>query len=599
MKRSGWRYGEKIGDHCEMELVVMGNNATCKLCANVLDVEGAPPVVVHDINADDVVVYGNVAACRHFGVDLAGLLALHLKDFDPIMDPVRMASLRGLVQTHGFCRFETLHRRGPGKLVPVDVLMAAMTSQGKNLLVSYIFDITERKVAEERLQHYQLEAALHEQDRRYQELFASFEDSILFIEVGQDWRYTLGSFNPLAQHLFGSAGIALVSGDTLDVLPSQIVGVVSTAERSLLVAGIALHQELMCVLNGLARHFATSLIPMLTEEGAVYRLALVLRDITTSKTLAESLAASERAYRELVENSPDTIARYNRDCQRTYVNAAFANRVSGGYAALLGTKPTDSPGGESAVLFEHKIRAVFATGVNLEYEFIWPDRDGKASCSLVRLAAERDAGGEIVSVLSVGRDITELTTYRQRIHHMAYYDQLTDLPNRVLFSERLQHLLQDAEHYNRIFAVMMIDVDRFKFINDTMGHPAGDIMLREVALRLRDAVRRDDVVARLGGDEFAVLLPGIANHSDPEQVAAKLLDALRRPVLIDGKEIVASLSIGIALFPLDSRQADDLLKYADTAMYLAKRSGRNNFKFYLPGLTDNVIAEMQQQSELR
>ncbi len=566
----------------------------------VLEVDGAPPVIVQDPEDGGRILYGNAAACEHFGVDTEGLLALRPADFDPVTPAGHLDKVCQMVRQQGHFRFETLHQRAPGRLAPVEVLSAGLQVGSRWLLTSYIFDVTQRKVAEERLQYYRMEAALHEQDLRYQELFASFSDSILFFEVDAEWQLRIGSLNPQAQQTFvTSESTDIQAGASVGVLPAEMAALLVSADRSRLVAGQALHQELDCMIANEKRYFATTLIPMLTSDGAVYRLALVLRDMTERRQMEESLAAREREYRELVENSPDFIARYDRDCRRLYVNSIFASKVTGGYSALLGTRPTDCPGGPMAAQYEQKIRAVFATGVHLEHEFVWDGIQGINSCSLIRLSAERDANGEIVSVLGVGRDITELTAYRQRIHQMAYYDQLTDLPNRVMFGDRLQQVLQDAEHYQHLFAVMMIDVDRFKVINDTMGHAAGDIMLREVARRLRATVRRDDVVARLGGDEFAILLPGIANSGDPASIAAKLLDALRQPVLIDGREIIVSLSIGIAQYPADSREAEDLVKYADTAMYLAKRSGRNNFKFYSRKLTESVREGLLLEADLR
>lgn len=582
-----------------MELVA-GNGRGWERYAGILEVRGAPPVIVQDPDEGGRIVYGNAAACAHFGVNAESLLVMRAADFDPITPAGHLDEIIQTIRQQGYFRFETLHRRTPGRLVPVEVMMAFLMDGNRPLLASYIFDVAQRKVAEERLQHYRMEAALHEQDRRYQELFANFSDGILFFEVDTDWQIRIGSLNPQAQATFASVDSEnWATGASLDVLPAEIGSLLIHAERSRLVAGQALHQELLCETEAGSRYFAATLIPMLADDGAVYRLALVLRDMTERRQMEDSLAAREREYRELVENSPDFIARYDRECRRLYVNSIFASKMPGGYTALLGSKPTECPGGAAARQYEQKIRAVFATGVHLEHEFVMEGIQGSTSCSLIRLSAERDVNGDIVSVLGVGRDITELTAYRKRIHQMAYYDQLTDLPNRAMFGDRLQHLLQDAEHYRRVFAVMMIDVDRFKVINDTMGHAAGDSMLREVAQRMRSTVRRDDVVARLGGDEFAILLPGIANNADPASIAGKLLDVFREPVLIDGKEIIVSLSIGIALFPVDSQNAEDLVKYADTAMYLAKRSGRNNFKFYSRKLTDSVREGLLLEADLR
>jgi diguanylate cyclase (GGDEF)-like protein len=146
---------------------------------------------------------------------------------------------------------------------------------------------------------------------------------------------------------------------------------------------------------------------------------------------------------------------------------------------------------------------------------------------------------------------------------------------------------------------MMLDLDRFKTVNDTMGHPAGDELLRETASRLSACVRAYDTVARLGGDEFAILLPEIRSGDDLGRVATKMLNALNHPFLVDGKEVFISCSIGIALYPSDSAGTDDLLKFADSAMYSAKRSGRNKFRFYSRELTESANERLMLESELR
>jgi diguanylate cyclase (GGDEF)-like protein len=160
-------------------------------------------------------------------------------------------------------------------------------------------------------------------------------------------------------------------------------------------------------------------------------------------------------------------------------------------------------------------------------------------------------------------------------------------------------MLTDAAWHSQYAGVMLLDLDRFKAINDSLGHPAGDALLREAALRLSFCVRGYDTVARLGGDEFAVLLPQIRNADDLGRVASKILASFNAPFMLEGKEIFISTSIGIAVFPDDSSDADDLVKQADSAMYFAKRSGRNNFRFYSKDLTASAGERLALESELR
>jgi diguanylate cyclase (GGDEF)-like protein/PAS domain S-box-containing protein len=322
-------------------------------------------------------------------------------------------------------------------------------------------------------------------------------------------------------------------------------------------------------------------------------------EIAERMRVEEALIAREQESRTLVDNSPDTIARYGRDCRRSYANPAFAAMTEGGVAALLGKKPTEYPGGLNADLYELKISEVLDTGENSEFELKWPDKDGKEICSHVRLAAERDGAGNVVSVLAVGRDITELNEHRKRVYQMAFYDSLTSLPNRALFNDRLLQMLADASWHQQLAGVMLLDLDRFKSVNDTLGHPAGDELLREAASRLTYCVRGYDTVARLGGDEFAILLPEVRSGDDLGRVARNILEAFNEPFLLEGKEVFISCSIGISLYPEDSSTADDLLRQADSAMYLAKRSGRNTFRFYSKDLTCSANERLTLEADLR
>ncbi|MBV1786730.1 EAL domain-containing protein [Marinobacterium sp. D7] len=334
-------------------------------------------------------------------------------------------------------------------------------------------------------------------------------------------------------------------------------------------------------------------------DDAVGTICAAIRDVTERMRMEQALAKREQEFRTLVENSVDTVVRYGPDLRRLYVNPAIAALAEGGAAALLGHMPSECPGGAGAVMYENKLAEVFAEGKGSEFELKWPDRAGREMCSLISLTPEFDAQGEVASVLAVGRDITELNAFRQRIHQMAFYDSLTSLPNRALFNDRLRQMITDAAWHGQQAGLMMIDMDRFKAVNDTLGHPAGDELLRETAHRLSTCVRAYDTVARLGGDEFAILLPEIRFGDDLGRIAGKILEVFQRPFSLEGREVFVSCSIGIALYPGDSTQADDLLKYADSAMYLAKRSGRNNFRFYSRDLTESAHEHLVLESDLR
>jgi diguanylate cyclase (GGDEF)-like protein/PAS domain S-box-containing protein len=201
--------------------------------------------------------------------------------------------------------------------------------------------------------------------------------------------------------------------------------------------------------------------------------------------------------------------------------------------------------------------------------------------------------------LLTARDVSMRKANEETIYRQANFDFLTNLPNRMLFSDRLSSDISRCKREGTQLALMFIDLDGFKKINDTLGHDAGDELIRTAGKRLRDSVREVDTVARLGGDEFTIILPGIKSALDSEIVAKKILSNLGEPYQICGVEVVVSGSIGITVFPVDAADKESLIRNADTAMYKAKEAGRNTFHFFTPEMNDEALRKLQVESELR
>ena len=214
-----------------------------------------------------------------------------------------------------------------------------------------------------------------------------------------------------------------------------------------------------------------------------------------------------------------------------------------------------------------------------------------------------DEEGDLVSYVCFFSDISERKASEQRIHRLAYYDALTHLPNRTLFQDRLHSALQHAERHDEWVVLMFLDLDRFKPINDSLGHAAGDRMLKDVAVRLSACVDGDDTVARMGGDEFTLLLQPRATRGGALNraihVAEQILCSLARPFILEGREFFVTASIGIALAPQDGNELSQLMKNADTAMYHAKERGKNNFQFYQADMNASALERLELESDLR
>jgi diguanylate cyclase (GGDEF)-like protein/PAS domain S-box-containing protein len=208
-------------------------------------------------------------------------------------------------------------------------------------------------------------------------------------------------------------------------------------------------------------------------------------------------------------------------------------------------------------------------------------KDGSIKWALSRgMIVHRDDEDKPLRMIGTHADITERKNIEQKIQQMAHYDALTELPNRVLINDRLKQALAQAKRENKFLALMFLDLDKFKPVNDTLGHDVGDALLKQVAKRLQLSIRASDTVARIGGDEFVVLLPTVEVTHDAVLVAEKILETLNQPFEIAGHKLNISSSIGIALYPQHATDEHGLLVHADTAMYYSKKAGRNNVQLY-------------------
>jgi len=222
-------------------------------------------------------------------------------------------------------------------------------------------------------------------------------------------------------------------------------------------------------------------------------------------------------------------------------------------------------------------------------------KDGTPLWVRLTIAAERGADGSVLHDISIVEDISERRLAEERIQYLATHDELTGLANRTLFGQLLGHAIEQRRRYGRCFAVMFVDLDRFKVINDSLGHEGGDCLLREVATRLRACLRASDVVARFGGDEFVLLVEELADREAAAVVARHVLSAVLQPVSVLGQECRVTASIGVSLCPDDAQEPSTLLKNADLAMYLAKAEGKNAFQFYSPEIS--VLADQRLKIE--
>jgi diguanylate cyclase (GGDEF)-like protein len=271
------------------------------------------------------------------------------------------------------------------------------------------------------------------------------------------------------------------------------------------------------------------------------------------------------------------------------------------YLEMYGLSPsTAKPGCTLQSLLEHRIAAGTFSGDPAQYVGNIRDRMGEGRTSNIVVKV---GDGRVISIvnkplagggwLATHEDITERQRAEERIAHMARHDALTDLPNRLLLRERLEHELKRVKR-GELLAVLCLDLDHFKSVNDTLGHPVGDLLLKAVADRLRRCTREPDTIARLGGDEFAIIMTAMTQPNDAALLCRRLREAITKPYELDGHQIVIDISIGISFAPFDAAEPDQLLKNADMALYGAKADGRGIYRFFEP----EMDARMQQRREL-
>jgi diguanylate cyclase (GGDEF)-like protein/PAS domain S-box-containing protein len=322
----------------------------------------------------------------------------------------------------------------------------------------------------------------------------------------------------------------------------------------------------------------------------------IVQDISARKQAEAQLQRSEQRFRNLVELSSDWY--WELDAELRF--REFGGRHDGEKfkQVLLGKLAWEIPGAEGdSGWAEFRSRLERCESFR-DFEYNYTDKQGKRH---ICVSGEPlfDADGRFAGYRGVSRDITARKEAEARIEYLASHDSLTGLPNRVMFGELLNHVLASSQRNQRKFAVLFIDLDRFKFINDSLGHEAGDALLREVAHRLKDNLRASDIVARLGGDEFVMLLQDLHGIEQAGRIARKLLSAVIKPIEIQGQECRVTASIGISVFPDDAQDETALMTHADIAMYHAKEEGKNNFQFYDGRLETLSLERLALESRLR
>jgi diguanylate cyclase (GGDEF)-like protein/PAS domain S-box-containing protein len=532
----------------------------------------------------------NARACLNLDYTREELLSMSVRDIDPTIDETVRARVDGELLKSGYAMFQGLQRRKDGSTFPVEVGLRYVHLDRK-YIVCTIRDISERKQAEKRMA-----GALHFMQ-------TILDTSPLGIVVYKASGEAVVA-SPASAQLVG-VGIEQVRAQNFRHLESWRQSGLLTLADEALATGALCHREV---------HIATTFGKELWVNayfapfvfGDEPHLWTMFEDITGRKKTEVALSQAEEKYRRIFEEAVIGIYQTTPDGRVLSANPALARLFGYDFPEELMAGRTDvagqgyvDPGARE--LFK---RLVEEKGSVRDLEHQAYRKDGSKMWLLGNARVVRDASGATLYYEGTVADITDRKAAEEKVQHLAYYDALTGLPNRILLQDRLTKALASARRRKDKVALLFLDLDRFRDVNEAFGLPFGDLLLQEFAKRLERCVREQDSVARLDmgrlhGDEFLIVLTGIKDISEAAVAAKRFMDTMTAEFAVQGHSLVITCSLGISIFPEHGADGETLIKNADAAMYFARDRGRNNFQFFTEEMNARIMERLALESSLR
>ena len=451
-------------------------------------------------------------------------------------------------------------------------------------------DITERK---------QMEEALRQSEEKYRNILYSIQEGYFELDLAGNYTFV----NDANCRLLGYSRDEIIGMNSRQHMPYEDnYKKASQAYTKLFLTGKPIESmEIFSVKkDGTPVIYETSVTLIKDAQGKAIGFRGVSRDITERKQMEEQIRQSEERYRTIIEQMEDGYFETDLSGRFTFVNDAECRNTGYSCEEIIGKKSSLFVDEKTYKELFNLFSNIYQTGKPIKsYDLALFKKDGTRTYNEISVNLIRNAQGESVGFRGIARDVTERKRQEEQIQYLATHDGLTGLPNRTLFGQLLNHAIQAAKRYNRKLAVFFIDLDRFKIINDTLGHEAGDQLLQEIAVRFRQTLRATDVVARLGGDEFVAMIEEINDAGQAITVAHKLLAEAMKPVSIMSQECRVTASIGICIYPKDGDDEQTLMKNADIAMYSAKEAGKNNFQLYSSDIKPQSVERLSIETQLR
>ncbi len=452
-------------------------------------------------------------------------------------------------------------------------------------------------VARDITRHKQTEMALQESERRLHTILDSVEAYIYIKDRNYRYQYA----NRRLRDFYNKTMNDIVGLDDTELFDAQTAAMLRRNDRRVIEQGerVALEEITFGKKKGSRTVNFSVKLPLRDDTGAVYALCGISTDITAQKAVESTLRVAATAF-----ESQEGMLITDADTVILRINQSFADMT--GYAAeeVVGQTPKMFVSDRHDNAFYDKLWSMVNASGSWQGE-IWDRRkNGDVFPVWMAITAVKGEDGSVTNYVATHTDITDRKTSEEQIRNLAFYDPLTLLPNRRLLTDRLQHALATSSRSRREAALLFIDLDHFKMLNDTLGHDKGDLLLQEVARRITACIREGDTVARLGGDEFVVMLENLSSNNleaarQAESVGEKVLNALGQPFDLHGREYRSGASIGLTLFNAPENSSEDLMRRADLAMYQAKASGRNNLRFFDPKMQAEVSARAALETDMR